>query len=68
MIVPSCREFGNISSLTWEEKFGLYPAKAEDQVAEVKPQAVELPARVYTMLTALIVIGVLLVILTFLRH
>jgi hypothetical protein len=33
-----------------------------------KPQLVELPARVYSVLTALLLIGVILVVLTFLRQ
>lgn len=58
-------ERGNISSLTWEEKFGLHPA---EDTEEEKPQVVELPARVYSMLSVLILIGVMLVVLMFLRH
>ena len=59
---------GNISSLTWEEKFGIHPAnKTKDEVTEVKPQLVELPARVYSMLSALLAIAAALLVLTFLR-
>jgi hypothetical protein len=56
---------GNISSLTWEEKFAPHEAKDE---ATPKPQLVELPARVYSMLTAPLAIAAALLVLTFLRH
>ena len=61
-------ERGNISSLTWEEKFGLHLAKPNDDVTAPRPQLVELPARIYSMLSALIAIGVALLVLTFLQH
>ena len=69
-------EYGNIiSSLTWEEKFGLHPAKEpKDELTppkeaddEPKPQLVDLPPRVYTMLTAVVVMVAALLVLTFLR-
>jgi hypothetical protein len=62
-------EHGNMLSLTWEEKFGLHPAKkTDDELTAPKPQVVELPARVYSMLSALVAIGAALLVLTFLRH
>jgi hypothetical protein len=62
-------EHGIISSLTWEEKFGLHPAKeAENELTPPKPQVVELPARVYSMLSALLAIAAALLVLTFLRQ
>jgi hypothetical protein len=42
-------EQGYISSLFWEEKFGL----PKDQVKEIKPQAVELPTQLYSVLNEL---------------
>jgi hypothetical protein len=59
-------ENGYISSLIWEEKFGSHQTK--DEAIEPKPQLVELPARVYSMLTALLAIAAALLVLTFLRH
>jgi hypothetical protein len=59
-------EHGYISSLTWEENFGA-PKTKDDEVTAPKPQLVELPARVYSMLTALLVIVAALLVLTFLR-
>jgi hypothetical protein len=56
-------EAGYISSLIWEEKFG--PPLKDD--APTKPQLVELPVRVYSMLTALLAIAAALLVLTFLR-
>jgi hypothetical protein len=39
-------EHGDISSLTWEEKFGRPPTKeGEDELTTPKPQLIELPAR-----------------------
>jgi hypothetical protein len=61
-------EDGNISSLTWDERFVPAIANEAKDPTAAKPQVVELSGRVYSMLTGLIVIGVLLVILTFLRH
>jgi hypothetical protein len=66
---PNHLEYGYISSLTWEEKFGLQPTKeTEDETTASKLQAVELPARLYSMLSVLIAIGVLLLLLIFLRR
>jgi hypothetical protein len=62
-------ELGNISSLIWEEKFGFGPVnEAKVEATPPKPQMVELPPRLYSMLTALLVIGLMLLVLTFLRH
>jgi hypothetical protein len=62
-------EFGHISSLIWEEKFGLHPPEeTKDAAIAPKPQRVELPARVYSMLSALIGLVAALLVLTFLRH
>jgi hypothetical protein len=68
-------ERGNISSLTWEERFSLQPAKGMedakgrgDGLTARKPHVVELPAQVYLMLTALVAIGALLLLVTVLRH
>jgi hypothetical protein len=62
-------ELGNISSLIWEEKFGSGPVnEAKVEATPPKPQIVELPPRLYSMLTALLVIGLMLLVLTFLRH
>jgi hypothetical protein len=62
-------ERGNISSLTWEERFGLQPAKGmEDVPTAPKPHVVALPSQVYLMLTALVAIGALLLLVTVLRH
>jgi len=59
-------ELGYISSLKWEEKFGLRPAKeTEDDLTAPKPQVIELPARIYSMLSALVAIGAVLLVLTF---
>ena len=64
---PNNREYRNtISSLTWEEKFGLQRLKETDD--EPKPQLVELPARVYSTLSALLAIAAALLVLTFLRQ
>jgi hypothetical protein len=58
-----------LGSLTWDEKFGLHAAKeTDDEPTTPKPQVVELPARVYSMLSVLIAIGAALLVLTFLRH
>jgi hypothetical protein len=74
---PDNHEYGNIiSSLTWEEKFGLHPAKEpKDELTppkeaddESKPQLVELPARLYSMLSALLAIAAALLVLTILRY
>jgi hypothetical protein len=68
-------ERGNISSLTWEEKFGLPPAKEIRDTREIeheptapKPHLVELPPQIYLMLTALVAIGALLLLVAVLRH
>ena len=62
-------EHGNISSLTWSEKFGLHPSnETEDELTATKPQVVEFPARVYSLLSALVAIGAALLVLTFLRN
>lgn len=58
-------EKGYISSLIWEENFGSHRAKGE--AVEPKPQLVDLPPRVYSMLTALVVMVAALLVLTFLR-
>jgi hypothetical protein len=58
-------EKGYISSLIWEESFGSHQAKGE--TVEPKPQLVDLPPRVYSMLTALVVMVAALLVLTFLR-
>jgi hypothetical protein len=55
---------GYISSLIWEEKFN---SQSANVVAAPKPQLVELPARVYSMLTALLAMVAALLVLTFLR-
>lgn len=60
-------EQGNISLLTWEEKFGDHPANEAKEVTAPKPQLVDLPPRVYSMLTALVVMVAALLVLTFLR-
>jgi hypothetical protein len=59
-------EHGYISSLTWEENFGA-PKTKDDEATAPKPQLVELPARVHSMLTALLVIVAALLVVTFLR-
>ena len=66
-------EYGNIISwLRWEEKFGLPPTKKDELMPpkddEPKPQLVELPARLYSLLTALVAIAAALLVRTFLRH
>jgi hypothetical protein len=60
-------EDGYISSLIWEENFGA-PKTKDDEATAPKPQLVELPARVYSMLSALLAIAAALLVLTFLRH
>jgi hypothetical protein len=55
---------GLISSLTWVEKF----REPKDTARAPKPQLVELPARVYSMLSALLAIAAALLVLTFLRY
>jgi hypothetical protein len=61
-------EHGNILSLTWDEKFGSHPAKdTGDKLTAPKSQVVGLPARLYSMLGALIVIGAF-TLLMLLRH
>jgi len=43
---------GNISSLIWEERFGSGPVnEAKVEATPAKPQMVELPPRLYSMLT-----------------
>jgi hypothetical protein len=59
-------EYGNISSLMWQEFFAA-PKMKDDDVTAPKPQLVELPARVYSMLSALLAIAAALLVLTFLR-
>jgi hypothetical protein len=59
-------EHGYISSLKWEEKFGASKTK-DDEMTAPKPQLVDLPPRVYSMLTALVVMVAALLVLTFLR-
>jgi hypothetical protein len=49
-----------------EPKDELTPPKEADD--EPKPQLVELPARVYSMLSALLAIAAALLVLTFLRQ
>jgi hypothetical protein len=69
-------QHGNIWSLRWDEKFGLPPAKeTKDELKplkeaddEPKLQLVELPARLYSLLTALLTIAVALLMVMFLRH
>src|SRR5262249_52749147 len=65
-------ETGTISMLPWNEKCSFRPPEqTKPQVAELpKPQAVELPARLYSMLNVLIVIGALVLLLLLLspRH
>jgi hypothetical protein len=48
------------------EKFGA-PKTKDDEATAPKPQLVELPARVHSMLTALLVIVAALLVVTFLR-
>jgi hypothetical protein len=60
-------ENGYISSLAWEENFRA-PKTNDDEITAPKPQLVELPARVYSMLAALLVIAAALLGLTFLRY
>jgi hypothetical protein len=72
-------EIVTISSVTMVEKFGHRPAnkskddlhlteKTKDEIAVPKPLLVELPTRVYSMLTALLAIAAALLMLTLLRH
>ena len=68
-------ERGNISSLSWEEKFGLQPAMGmedakgmADGPPATKPHVVALPSQIYLMLTALVAIAALLLLVTVLRH
>jgi hypothetical protein len=52
-----------------EEKFGPGPVnEAKVEATPPKPQMVELPSPLYSMLTALLVIVLMLLVLTFLRH
>jgi len=61
-------EQGSLSSLTWEERFGVHPAKeTENEPSTTKPQLVEFPVRVYSILSVLVLIGAALLILAFLR-
>ena len=61
-------EDGHISSLIWDEKFGGPSVDEAKGVPTPKPQLVELPARVYSMLSALLAIAAALLVLTFLRQ
>jgi hypothetical protein len=62
-------ERGNVSSLTWVERFGLQAAKGmEDGLTTPKPHVVELPSQIYLLLTALVAIAALLLLVTILRH
>ncbi len=62
-------ERGNISSLTWVEKFGVHPpTEKEEDMPGPKPQLIELPGRLYSMLSTLVLIGIALLVLTYLRH
>jgi hypothetical protein len=55
-------------TLTWEERFGVHPAKeTENEPSTTKPQLVEFPVRVYSILSVLVLIGAALLILAFLR-
>jgi hypothetical protein len=73
---PNYHEYGNtISSLIWEERFGLQPVREVHELTrskeaddELKPQLIELPARLYSILNALLAIAAALLMLTFLRH
>ena len=63
------------TSLSWscrKNKFGLHPSdEAKDNVVTAspsEPQLIELPARLYSMLTALLIIATALLTLTFVRH
>jgi hypothetical protein len=58
-------ENGFILSLIWEEKFG---PPLKDEAPAPKPQLVDLPKRVYSILTALLAIAAALLVLTFLRQ
>jgi hypothetical protein len=61
-------EQGSISSLTWEERFGAHPAKdTKNEPSTPKPQLVEFPVQVYSILSTLVLIGAALLILAFLR-
>jgi hypothetical protein len=70
--LPDCEsrrpapEGGNISSLTWEEKFAADQIPKEEQgaLSPAKPPLVQLPARLYSMLGTLIAISAALLILT----
>lgn len=55
-------EQGRISSLLWMEKFGKQPSEASTE-GVLKPQPVELPRRVYLMLSVLVALGAVLVVL-----
>jgi hypothetical protein len=59
-------ESGFISSLIWQEGFQ-HPVTITDEQSP-KPQVVESPARVYSILTGLLLIGVALLVLIVLRQ
>jgi hypothetical protein len=61
-------QYGSMSSLIWEEKFGFPSANEAKDVTAPKPQVVKLPTRVYSMLSALLVIATVLLALMFLRY
>jgi hypothetical protein len=62
-------EFGTITGITWDERYGLRtPEPADDDAHPPNPTAVELPARLYLILGTITAIGAAIAILLFLRH
>lgn len=61
-------ESGFIRSITWEESYGYQTPPPPDDDEPPKPAVIELPARAYSLLSALVGLLAALVVLTFLRH
>jgi hypothetical protein len=59
-------ERGTITGITWDESYSLRTSKpAKDDAAPPKPAVVELPARLYSMLGTIIIIGIVIAVLQF---
>jgi hypothetical protein len=61
-------EWGTVLSLTWEEKYGVHPVKSGEDAPAPPPTVVELPPKVYSLLSAIIGILMALLVMAFLRH
>jgi hypothetical protein len=61
-------ELGTIIGITWDESFGLRAPKTASDKVPLSPAPVELPARLYSMLSAIIGLAVVIAVLLFLRR